>query len=250
MTAPVLLLHHASKPLRHAVIRISPGNADVSHRWSSSVPSVRTRMFFPAAERNKKAIVDVLDGHLDRNGRFAALETASGSGQHIAAFAEHFPNAEWQPSEVEERCIDSIRKNVAKLPNVRAPILLDCTSPVSMWNTPHRNYDVIVCSNMIHIAPFNVCEGFVRGSGQLLKPGGLLFIYGPFAFDGVLEPDSNIQFHRTLVNSNPEWGVRDVADIKALGKEVGLTFVKAVPMPANNHTVIFSKDKPSEKQSS
>lgn len=60
---------------------------------------------FPAAERNKEAVLNVLKDHLQTDKAGLALEVASGSGTHVALFAQHFPKIIWQPSEIDQQCL-------------------------------------------------------------------------------------------------------------------------------------------------
>lgn len=60
---------------------------------------------FPAAERNKKVVLNVLKDHLPTDKAGLALEVASGSGTHVALFAQHFPKIIWQPSEIDQQCL-------------------------------------------------------------------------------------------------------------------------------------------------
>lgn len=45
----------------------------------------------PAAERNKQPILDTLLTQIDQDREAQLLEISSGSGQHVAHIAPHFP---------------------------------------------------------------------------------------------------------------------------------------------------------------
>ena len=190
----------------------------------------------PATERNRDAIREVLVRELPAEG--TVLEIASGTGQHAVAFAHAFPAITWQPTDPDPTSIASIAawREEAALPNLRAPILLDVTA--TPW--PVDQADAIVCINMIHIAPWEAALALFAGSGRLLAPGALLYLYGPYRFDGTTAP-SNEDFDRSLRSRDPRWGVRDVREIGAAAAEHGLMMRGAVAMPANNHSLLFRR---------
>ena len=55
------------------------------------------RLFFPATQRNKEFIGDVLSKIIKKDG--SILEIGSGSGEHGVAFQKRFPNIIWQTSD-------------------------------------------------------------------------------------------------------------------------------------------------------
>ena len=193
------------------------------------------KLHAPAAARNSRAIADVLSRLL--SGRGTVLEIASGTGQHVVEFARSLPAITWQPSDLDPEHLASIEayRLEAGLDNVRPPVRLDAES--DSW--PVSECSAVVCSNMIHIAPWSVCEGLFRGAARVLSAGEPLILYGPFRFQGRFTAPSNAEFDRSLRARDPGWGVRDVDHLDALAEEHGLGREEAVAMPANNHVLVF-----------
>jgi len=190
----------------------------------------------PATERNRDAIRDVLARELPTTG--TVLEIASGTGQHAVAFAQAFPAIRWQPSDPDPTSLASIAawRDEAAVPNLLAPLLLDVTQVP--W--PVGEADAIVCINMVHIAPWEAALALFAGAGRVLSQDGLLYLYGPYRFDGTTAP-SNENFDRSLRSRDPRWGVRDVRELGAAAAEHGLIMRGAVAMPANNHSLLFRR---------
>ncbi|UCH76256.1 MAG: DUF938 domain-containing protein [Rhodospirillales bacterium] len=198
------------------------------------------KQFAAAADRNAGPILDVLRDIIPTGGR--ALEIASGTGQHVVAFAAAFPEIDWQPSDPGAEARDSISAWIADAGrrNVLPPLDIDVTR--AGWATSaHGPYDLIVCINMIHIAPWEACVGLMRGAGTLLVPDGLLYMYGPYRRDGVHTAPSNAAFDRSLRLRDPDWGVRDLAKVSKAAARNGLSQEAVVPMPANNLSLVFRR---------
>ncbi|XP_076359617.1 methyltransferase-like 26 [Tachypleus tridentatus] len=210
---------------------------------------VTQMLVFPASERNKDAIVNVLKHYLPdskNETKYFVLEVASGSGQHVSYFASKFPNCRWQPSEISSRCLHSINAYIKSLgvKNVLPPMEIDVSLPVSQWKDNTlitSSVDMMLCVNMIHITPWQCTIGLFNSAGVLLKSGGVLIMYGPYAIDGQLTPESNVHFDRSLRQENVEYGVRDIRDLEKLAKDNKMALEKVYDMPSNNKTLVFRK---------
>src|SRR5260221_6899962 len=101
----------------------------------------------------------------------------------------------------------------------------------------------VFCANVIHIAPWRVAEGLFAGAVKYLRPDGRLFLYGPFKRDGKHTALSNAVFDTSLRERDPEWGVRDIGDIRSLAESVGLARIETVEMPATNMILVFARSK-------
>lgn len=190
----------------------------------------------PATARNREPIREVLARHLPPSG--LVLEIASGTGEHAVHMARAFPALEWQPTDPEPVSRASIAawRDEAALPNLRAPLALDVTAET--W--PVDRAGVIVCINMVHISPWEAALALFAGAARTLMSGALLYLYGPYRQDGVTAP-SNEDFDRSLRARDPRWGVRDVTDLRAAGASAGFSLDEVVPMPANNHSLVFRR---------
>ncbi|MBW2279540.1 MAG: DUF938 domain-containing protein [Deltaproteobacteria bacterium] len=192
----------------------------------------------PAARRNREPILEVLRSRLPEPPETGTvLEIASGTGQHAAFFAEHLPHLRWQPSEREVDNLLSIAEWVrdADLDNVETARRLDVTN--GDWDV--GTYDAIFNANMIHISPWETGMALLRGASLHLRPGGQLFLYGPFRVGGEHTAPSNEAFDTDLRRRDARWGVRDLEAVRDAAAVHGLELEQAVAMPANNQVLVF-----------
>jgi SAM-dependent methyltransferase len=191
----------------------------------------------PATARNRDSILTVLRRILPAKG--TVLEIASGTGEHAVYFAQALPNLTWQPSDPDESARKSIaaHRERANLPNLLPPFELDASTET--W--PLARVDAIVAINMTHIAPWAATEGLMTGAERLLLPGGVLYLYGPYKENGQHIAPSNALFDADLIARNPEWGVRNLDDVRALASQHKFDFVERASMPANNLSIVFRK---------
>jgi SAM-dependent methyltransferase len=206
------------------------------------------RLDAPAFHRNHQAIWAALQPFLaGKSGD--VLEAGSGTGQHVVDFARRSPRITWWPSDLNEQHLKSIAawRAHAGLANIRPPLRIDLSDPV--WCSQMHDGSgpgellAVFCANVIHIAPWRVAEGLFAGAARYLRADGRLFLYGPFKRDGKHTAPSNAAFDASLRDRNPEWGVRDIADLEKLAGGVGLMLTDIAEMPANNLFLVFARPK-------
>ena len=194
------------------------------------------RLTSPSTARNTAPILAVLKAHMPVRGR--VLEVACGTGEHALAFSNALPGLAWTPSDPDEAAVASAEAWRADGPdNLQPALRLDATDPTT-W--PDGPFEAMFCANMIHISPWAATEGLMRLAGQvLLNPGGLLVTYGPYRETDVETAPSNLAFDESLKARNPDWGLRDVAELDRLAAEHGFARTGRVVMPANNLMLVY-----------
>ena len=200
------------------------------------------RLYSPSTARNREPIAAVLRRCLPAIG--TVLEIASGTGEHVAWFATEFPGLAFQPSDPgpTERASIAAWISATGVANVRPPLDVDVAAPG--WETDAAlpaPLAAILCINMIHISPWAATLGLIRGAGQLLDDGGVLYLYGPHKRAGRHTAPSNAAFDASLRDQNPDWGVRDLEAVVAAAAARGFALEDIVEMPANNLSVILAR---------
>lgn len=195
------------------------------------------RIYSAACERNREALLDVLRRVFPSEGR--VIEIAAGTGMHALHFARNLPQLEWVPTDPDSEARESIDawSGDANLPNLRSARELDTRDE----NWVVGDADAILCSNMIHIAPWESCIGLFRGADHILHDRGVVVTYGPYRFPGRAPVPSNESFDLSLRSRNPEWGVRSIDDVTEVAGDWGFCRHETVPMPANNHSIVWTR---------
>ena len=208
-------------------------------------PASDPRRHAPATLRNREAILavlkdkDVLPPSRVQTGGLL-LEIASGSGEHAAFMAPQLAPLVWQPSDYEAEALPSIDAHArdSGATNIRPALQLDVAAP--RW--PVAACDVLLCCNMIHIAPWAATEGLFAGAARIMPAGAPLLLYGPFRRNGAHTAPSNAEFDSSLQQRDARWGVRCLdTEVAPLAARHGFALQRVIAMPANNLTVIFHK---------
>ncbi len=201
------------------------------------------RLYFPATERNRESIGEVLSTILLTRGFI--LEIGSGSGEHGVVFQKYFPEITWQSSDPELIHRNSISSWIdhAEL-NLKMPQPLDINVEKIPWEIPSDimlSLQGIISINMIHIASWNCTTSLFKQSGKLLNNGKFLMLYGPFKIDNKHISQSNVLFDSSLKMQNKSWGVRDLREVSKEATKNGFIEEKLIRMPAYNFSVIYRK---------
>ena len=193
--------------------------------------------FSAACERNQEPILQVLlVGFADRT---RILEIGSGTGQHAVYFAKHLAHLTWHPTEQLAYLPDlSARVKLEGTSNLRPPTLLDVRQ--SIW--PVRAVDGIFTANTLHIMSWLEVQALYRGIGNVLSPGGVLYVYGAFRYGGRYTSDSNREFDLSLQARDHQSGLRDIEAVTALAAQYGLSLRADHDLPAFNRLLMFIKE--------
>ncbi len=191
-----------------------------------------------ATARNTAPILGALAAYLTPTSR--VLEVASGAGEHAVAAVEAWPGLHWTPSDPSEAARTSIAawtaaRNLSG--RIAPPLLVDVTRP-DTW--PAGPFDCVLAINMVHISPWEATLGLARLAGRILvKPSGIVALYGPYLEAEIPLADSNAAFDADLRRRNPAWGLRDRQRVTEAFAADGLMLAERIEMPANNLMLVF-----------
>ena len=189
-----------------------------------------------SCDQNREPILAILrEVFADRT---HVLEIGSGTGQHAVHFGAALPHLRWQTADVAEYHPGiNAWLGEAALPNVVPPLALDVNN--RDWHS--GRYDAVFSANTLHIMSAREVEQFFEGVGQVLEPGGVLGVYGPFNYGGRFTSESNARFDQWLKARDPASGVRDFERVDQLASQQGLTLAQDYAMPAHNRMVVWVK---------
>lgn len=193
----------------------------------------------PSFHRNIEPITDLLQVII-RNREAAVLEIASGSGQHVAHFGQAFPNMTFQPTEYEADALPSIDAWTEDTRNVLSASQLDVTKAQWFGNDLPR-FDVLFCSNVVHITPWHVTHALFAGAKRNLRQEAKVILYGPYKVNREFVGENDPEFDLWLKEKDASFGIRDIADVEHEANKNGFKLEASYPMPANNFIQVFNR---------
>ncbi len=219
-----------------------PTGKDERPRTLEALDGEGERRFSPSVSRNRGILREAFLDNV--RGPASVLEIGSGTGEHGVFIAEGREDISWTFSEFSEEALSGIAAWIAHSgrAGLHGPYQLDASQDDWGEAVEGQSFDVLFSANVVHISPFSVLEGIFAGAGRLLKAGGKLTFYGPFARDGFMV-DSNQAFDADLKRRDAGWGVRDLErDLIPLADKAGLKLTIAAEMPKNNFFLVFQQD--------
>lgn len=219
-------------------------------RWSWGPPAGNDpRRTSDEARQNTPAIIAALVEARTQHPRTdatLALELGSGSGEHVLALAERFPELTWQPSDpdpVQRASVVAWAETSPARVRIRPPLDLDAS--IEPWGLEAGSLALVLAIHVLHIAPAAAVTTLARESARLLAPHGLLVVHDSFLDDAGAHPSARMrEFDRTLRARDPRAGLRGRAELERAAREVGLVPVIALPY-ADQVTWVFAKPAPS-----
>jgi len=205
--------------------------------WRSRLAAQADKPFAPSAERNTAPILAVLsDVLVDVR---SVLEVGSGTGQHAVAFAAALPHLHWTTADQTQHH-GGIRAwlDAAGLPNVEGPLPLE----IGVDAFPAGPFDAVYTANTLHYMPWSAVEQLMAAMSGLLKPGGMLVVYGPFREAGQFVSPNDEGFDAQLRAGAAYRGLRDVEAVEALAVAAGLKRIATHKMPADNRCLVWRRE--------
>lgn len=194
----------------------------------------------PIAEaclRNQAPIAENLKTLLAKSQ--SVLEIGSGTGQHAVFVCKSMPNLSWQSSEMPERVHEVEAWRTAE----NLPQLLPCKAIDVLQTDWHleKKFDAVFTANTVHFIGPEKVEALVNGASKHLVAQGQFVIYGPFNIDKQYTSEGNRGLDIWLKQRDPESGIKDLGEFKAIATRYGFEFIKRYQMPANNFMLHFIK---------
>lgn len=190
----------------------------------------------PAALRNEAPLIAALAPRLPSEGR--VLEVASGTGQHVAAFAAAFPDLLWLPSDVDpgQRASIAAWRKASGQANVAEPLALDISAP---WPVADGQVQVVLTINLLHLVPQSFVTRFFAEARTALSAGGRVIVYGPFLRGTEFASEGDRAFDASLRARDPAIGYKSVEAVTQIAEAAGFAPVARDAMPANNLLLTF-----------
>lgn len=183
-----------------------------------------------AAERNASPLADKLTELISVE-KPRILEIGSGTGQHVAFFAERFSDWSFQPSDQNSEYFDAIRHRTMENRNVESPLVLDLLAPYPNFDTC---FDVILAINVFQVAPIEVVDSLYSLARENLNSSGIVLTYSPLTHAGRFTSEGDQAFNARLKERDPRLGIRSFEELKTCAEQNGFSSIEEYAMPANN----------------